>query len=221
MSRTSPRGHNMPIKDYPCSRIRFQPLPSLVVVVLLLAIVEVSNAQVSIKERVSVRPSSSNLPGVSSVDMSLEPISFSFGECGSLEGDLDSRYNDRIFIPRDGGTIGMSFDSRHGRAMDGWAGACPETLLVFNQAGALIGLYSLKPGIYDKIVVGRDTIEQPRIQNYLPVRQWEALRFRLLTRCCDCPRPQVSVIVPANVDTQDSCFSTYTTDLYFIIVFLV
>jgi hypothetical protein len=59
--------------------------------VLLLALVGVSNAQVSIKERVSIRASRSKLPRVSSVEMSLEPISFSFGECGSLEDEPDKR----------------------------------------------------------------------------------------------------------------------------------
>jgi hypothetical protein len=196
------------VKDHLLRRTNYAP----VVIVLFLALAGVSTAQVSIKERVGIRPSSSTPPGVTSIAMSLEPISFSFGECGSLEEGLDNRYNDRIFIPRDGGIIGISFDSRYGRAMDGWAGACPETLLVFNQAGALIGLYSFKPGVYEKIVVGRDTIEQPRIQNYLPVRQWEALRFRLLVHCCDCVHPQVPVVLPPNVDTDYLCFSTVRTD---------
>lgn len=178
---------------------------------LFLAFVVGSNAQVSIKERVSIRPSSLNPPSVSSIEMSLEPISFSFGECGSLEGELDSRYNDRIFIPRDGGIIGMSFDSRYGRALDGWAGACPETLLVFDQSGALISLYSFMPWQYETVELYGDTIQRPRIQHYLPVRQWEPLRFRLLVHACEGMHPDQRVVLLPNVNAHP-CFNTVLTD---------
>ena len=177
---------------------------------LFLTSIVASNAQVSIKERVSIRPSSAIPLGVLSDGMSLEPISFSFGECGSLEGDLDSRYNDRIFIPRDGGIIGISFDSRHGRAGWNWV-TCPDTLLVFDQNGALTRVYSFQPEQYDTLNIDGDSIIRPRIQHYLPVRQWEPLRFRLRAFCCVCSPPKPSIIVLPNIDTEDPCFSSYRT----------
>jgi hypothetical protein len=196
----------MPTQDHLLRRTYSSPM----VIVLFLALAGVSTAQVSIKERVGIRPSSSALQGVSSVVMNLGPISFSLGECGSLEGNLDSRYNDRIFVPRDGGTVGISFDSRYGRAV-GDSSTCPDTLLVFDQSGALVGVYSFQPEQYERVNMWGMIYDRPRIQQYLPVRQWEPLRFRLLTRCCECPSSEPSVIVPPNVDSEDSCFSTYRT----------
>ncbi|MDI6804809.1 MAG: hypothetical protein QME58_13395 [Bacteroidota bacterium] len=151
---------------------------------------------------------------LSGTSTNIGPIYLPEVDCGSITTDLDGMYDDNILIPRWGGILGIAFDNRWGHAGDGNHNGVGDRFLVYDISGSLIGSYVFEPEMYDTVVVFGDTIVYPIMQVFIPVRQWNLLRFRLYIKRFD-EQPDGTFkdkILKPNYPVMDTIRASYITN---------
>jgi hypothetical protein len=188
----------------------YSAIHKLSFIVMMLSFISFrSDAQIKIKERVEISPKNIEISFAKSRDFTLpalDPNDFAlYGNGGFIES-YDNIYEDKIFVPRVGGIIGIAYDDKYlnGTPFEPWY----NSLYVFGPSGNTKKVFPFSDFIdaneeWNKYAFSQEKYEQDRdnahywaehdpnyiadptkwgyypvTRMFLPVKAWEPLRFR-------------------------------------------